>query len=248
MKIRTLTAAIGAVAVAAIAYFTDHGTAMILATAAVAVTEEQLAEIVTKFKKATDDVQGLGKQILDDAEAGRKTSAEIKAKADEALTLQGELKQRMTELEQALAKGLKNLGGSPENDEDTIGSALEKAYETDAFKALKGNWGELRGKTISVPLSRKALTNSGVTGTALTYPGDRVLAAPLPPLQRRLTIRDLLAPGRTNSPVIFYGLHEQRGAGVGRQPQAEVGHHVRSRDAAGAHARALDGHFAADAR
>jgi len=167
------------------------------------VTEAQLAEVAEQFKKTTDEVKALGKQLLGDAEAGRRSSVELKEKADKALTEQGELKQRMAELEQALTKGLKNLGGA-EEDRETIGSAIEKAYESEEFKAFAGQWQGLRGKTINIPMSRKALTNSGVTGTALTYPGDRVLAQPLPPLQRRLTIRDLLAPGRTNSPVIFY--------------------------------------------
>jgi len=167
------------------------------------VTEAQLAEVAEQFKKTTDEVKALGKQLLGDAESGRKSSEELKQKADKALTEQGELKQRMTELEQALTKGLKNLGGA-EEDRETIGSAIEKAYESEEIKAFAGQWQGLRGKTINIPMSRKALTNSGVTGTALTYPGDRVLAQPLPPLQRRLTIRDLLAPGRTNSPVIFY--------------------------------------------
>lgn len=167
------------------------------------VTEAQLAEVAEQFKKTTEEVKALGKQLLGDAEAGRRSSVELKEKADKALTEQGELKQRMAELEQALTKGLKNLGGA-EEDRETIGSAIEKAYESEEFKAFAGQWQGLRGKTINIPMSRKALTNSGVTGTALTYPGDRVLAQPLPPLQRRLTIRDLLAPGRTNSPVIFY--------------------------------------------
>lgn len=190
------------VAVILVAVMFDHPSALILATV-VAVTEEQLKDLCTQFTKSTEEVREIGKKMLADAEAGIKSSAELKTKADEALTKQGELGQRMTELEQQLSKGLKNLGADGEP-VDTIGAALEKAYESDEFKALAGHWGDLRGKTLSIPLSRKALVNSGVTGTALNYPGDRVLAAPLPPLQRKLTIRDLLAAGRTNSAVIFY--------------------------------------------
>lgn len=167
------------------------------------VTPEQLVELTAKFQKATTEVQELGKKLLADNEAGVKSSDELKAKADAALTAQGELKQRMTELEQALAKGLKGLGGGDAN-EDTLEHILRAAYETDEIKAFVGNPSAFRGKSINIPMSRKALTNSGVTGAALTYPGDQVLAQPLPPLLRRLTIRDLLAPGRTSKPVIFY--------------------------------------------
>lgn len=167
------------------------------------VTEEQLAQVAREFKSAKTEVLELGRQIKADADAGRKSSDELKAKADEALTKQGELGQRMTELEQALAKGLKNLGGDAEN-EDTLENVLRKAYETDDLKAFVSNPSVFRGKSINIPMSRKALTNTGVTGTALNYPGDQVLAQPLPPLLRRLTVRDLLAPGRTSKAVIFY--------------------------------------------
>ena len=59
-------------------------------------------------------------------------------------------------------------------------------------------------KKVVIPFDRKALTNSGVTGAALNFPGQQVLSTPLSPLLRRLTIRDLLMPGRTNKAVIFY--------------------------------------------
>jgi len=56
---------------------------------------------------------------------------------------------------------------------------------------------------VNVPMHRKAITNSGSTGAALNYPAQTV-APIVRPLQRRLTIRDLIAPGRTDSAAIFF--------------------------------------------
>lgn len=167
------------------------------------ITEAQLSELTLKLKSATEEVKEIGKKMLGDAEAGRKSSDEIKAKADEALTNQGLLAQQVKDLQQALAKGLKNLGGSGD-DSETLGAILRKAFEETKIGEANTNPAAFRGKAINIPMSRKALVNTGVTGTALNYPGDMVLPRPLMPLLRRLTIRDLIAPGRTSKSNIWY--------------------------------------------
>jgi HK97 family phage major capsid protein len=165
--------------------------------------ETKLAELAGEMKKKTDEVTELGKKLLADNEAGLKSSEEVKAKLDQALTEQGELKQRMLEIEQAVTKGLQNIAdaGQPE---DVLGEALRKAYATDELKRAVTDPSFARGKAFNIALDRKALVNTGVTGAALNYPGAQVLAQPLQPLLRRLTVRDLLMPGRTNKSVIFY--------------------------------------------
>lgn len=205
MKMFSLCAALVLVGVAVFLFVPDiaHAGLILMPVAAVAITQEQLEVIANEFKKATDDVKGIGAEMTRLSKNGETASAEIKAKADEALTKQGEIAQRMTTLEQALAKGLKDLQGAA-NDDDTLGAALRKAYEDADSKDFVTNPSMHRGKTLNIPMSRKALTSSGVTGTALQYPGVQVLASPLIPLLRRLTVRDLLMPGRTSKAVIFY--------------------------------------------
>src|SRR5688572_7735571 len=95
----------------------DVSAAMMIAPVA-AVSLEELPELAGKLQKKTEEVHELGRQLLADQEAGRKTSDELKQKLDESLTGQGEIKGRITELEQALAKGLKGLQEADENGED----------------------------------------------------------------------------------------------------------------------------------
>lgn len=159
--------------------------------------------LAKEFKKATEEVKAVGAELTRQTKAGETVSAEIKQKADEALTKQGELGQRMQALEQTLAKGLKGLGD--EGSADDLGVILRKAYdENEGLKRAVGDQSFARGKAFNIPLSRKALTNTGVTGTALNFPGAQVMASPLMPLLRRLTVRDLLMPGRTSKSVVFY--------------------------------------------
>ena len=160
--------------------------------------ESKLADLATEMKRKTDEVSELGRTLLADAEANRKSSDELKQKADQALLEQGETRQRMTDLEQSIAKALKSRG---DVEDDDLGRALTKHFEEnpdDKALMLKPQ----RGKSVNIEMSRKALLGSTGTGAALNYPGDQLPI--VGPLQRRLTVRDLLMPGRTDKAVIFY--------------------------------------------
>lgn len=159
---------------------------------------DDLATLAKEFAEATKEVKRIGEEVLRQAKNGETVNAEIKAKADEALTKQGEIGQRMHELEQAVAKGLKGMGAGSD---DTLDSVLTKFLdENPDVKELLAN--PQRGKSVNIPMSRKALLGSSTSGQALNYPGRELPM--VGPLVRRLTIRDLLMPGRTDKPVIFY--------------------------------------------
>lgn len=162
----------------------------------------KLSETQTKFEKATNEVREQGRTLMADWEAQRKTSEDVKKIVDELLTKQGEEGSRLIALEQAVAKGLKQYGTDVDN--QNLGDQIQKYLdENPEAKDLLAN--PVQGnKKVNIPISRKALTNSGVTGAALNFPGQQVLATPLMPLLRRLTVRDLLMPGRTSKSVIFY--------------------------------------------
>lgn len=146
------------------------------------------------LKEIKEQVQEVGTKALKEAEKAGTLSAETKATVDKLLTDQGALK---TQLEALEKKALKDPG--PGNVDPLEAALLKAAPELKEFMDLRP-----MGKHINIPVDRKALTNTGITGTALAYPGDRVLSAPLTPLLRKLTIRDLIAPGRTTSSTLYY--------------------------------------------
>lgn len=154
-------------------------------------------EIKAALKQIGESVKEEGAKALKEAEKAGQLSAATKETVDKLLTEQGELKGRLTEIEQ---KSVRAPGGQ-ELPEDA-GMAFEKFMdENPEVKAALERISQ--GKTITVPMHRKAITNSGTTGAALTYPAQTV--APIQrPLERRLTIRDLIAPGRTEAAAIFY--------------------------------------------
>lgn len=150
--------------------------------------------------RITDEVKQFCEKNKATIEDGARIAAAAKAAVDEALTKQGELRERLQDVEQKLAASAKAGGGDVQA--ETAGMAFEKYM--DEHPELKTSIGNIRqGQVFSVDMHRKALTNSGVTGNALNYPAQTV--APLvQPLQRRLTVRDLLAAGRTDAAAIFF--------------------------------------------
>lgn len=158
------------------------------------VSPEQLA---AELKRVTGEV----KQLADDAIKQAKTAGDmvpaLKEQADKLLTEQGNIKTQLEAIEQKLAKK-----AEPEDPED--GGELAKALQAKAGDLAGFMKQRSMGSVVSVPVSRKALTNTGTTGAALSYPGQGILAQPLQPLLRRLTVRDLLAQGRTSKSVIWY--------------------------------------------
>lgn len=173
--------------------------------------ENNIATLAAEFAKATSEVKKIGEEVTRQYANGEKVSTEIKQKADEALTKQGELaqslaemKQRQNDLEQSVVKAIKGIGQRGDDVNELRTKLTELCADPALVRAANGDNSGMRGKTYGIEMNRKALTNSGVTGAALSYPGDMVLPRPLQPLLRRLTIRDLIAPGRTSKPNIWY--------------------------------------------
>jgi len=172
----------------------DLAAGLLLANGAAAVDPEA---IKSELRKIGDMVKEEGSKALAQVEKHGKMTADTKAIVDTLLTEQGELKSRLTAIEQKSVRG--DQGGEGD-EQSSIKSALEKAGdELGQFVNQRS-----QSKHVNIPISRKALTNTGATGTALNYPGTQVLATPLVPLLRRLTVRDLLMPGRISTAVAFY--------------------------------------------
>lgn len=153
-------------------------------------------ELEQSLKDISDQVKEAGTKALAEAEKAGALSVETKTVVDKLLTDQGLIKAQLVELEKKASAPQSDHGLPP----DELEVALKKAMpELLDFMERRGVH-----KQVSIPVSRKALLNTGVTGAALNYPGQQVLAQPLQPLLRRLTVRDLIAPGRTTGSVIFY--------------------------------------------
>lgn len=160
-------------------------------------------EVKEALAKINDQVKEIGEKAVAEAAKGVTMSKEAKEKADELLLKQGELLEaqkalgdRVTEIEQ---KGARRGG---EHDEvKTLGQTFTAQEGFDAF--LKG-----RGKR-SFAMDVKAVTTitSATTGTGAAggnVRADRIQSPLMMPNQRRLTVRDLIAAGRTDSSSIEY--------------------------------------------
>jgi HK97 family phage major capsid protein len=161
--------------------------------------EKNQKAVKEALDKITDQVKEFCEKNKAAIEDGAKLAKAAKDSVDEILTKQGELRERLQDVEQKLADA-KNTGGAEEA--PTAGAMFEK-YLSEHPELATSIANIKQGQTFNVEVGRKAITNSGTTGTALNYPAETVSPI-IAPLQRRLTIRDLLASGRTNSAAIFY--------------------------------------------
>lgn len=158
------------------------------------------ASIKAALTRINDQVSEFCKANKSAIEDGAKLATAAKAAADEILSKQGELRERLQDVEQKLAKAEK--AGSGVQADDTAGEEFSKYL--DEHPETKSAIASLKmGQAVNVEVSRKAITNSGATGAALNYPAQTVSGI-VAPLVRRLTVRDLLAKGRTNSAAIFF--------------------------------------------
>lgn len=139
-----------------------------------------------------------GAKALAEAEKAGQLSQKTKDIVDGLLTKQGAMMLELTEVQQKLLKSPHN---GPTDNPDSLDSVLAKEWPA-MQKEFMGQ--RSQSKSVQLEISRKALTNSGVTGAALNFPGTQVLVQPLAPLLRRLTVRDLLAQGKISKAVLFY--------------------------------------------
>jgi len=158
-----------------------------------------IMDFEAQVNELTASLKGIGDQIKAQAEATDKQikasgemSAETRAKVDELLTKQGELNARLGEAEQKLVNANRDRGNQGEP-QKSVGALVVGSEEMqDVSSSFRGS------RRVSVP--RAAITTA--TGGDLV-PAQRLAGIVAPPA-RRLTIRDLVAPGETESNSIEY--------------------------------------------
>lgn len=163
-------------------------------------TAEQLAaEVQAAFDSKFNEVKGLAEEALGKVKAGETLTSTIKEKADEALTklsgLMG-LKEQVDELVQKMAEG----GGNQKDEHKTAGELFTSDERVKSFLSTDPSSGkvDLRIKTTLTSLTTAA---GGSVGDAID---NTRLAGILPLPQRRLTVRDLISPGRMDGNTLEY--------------------------------------------
>jgi HK97 family phage major capsid protein len=157
-----------------------------------------LSAIEASQKQTQADLKAVGDQIKTYAErtekeikASGEMQAETRGKVDELLMKQGELQARMQEAEQKLVNaGKEHEPGVQQSAGDLVATKMAEEGVTSSFRG---------SRRVEVP--RAAITSVPTSGGALVQP-ERVGVILAP--QRRLTIRDLVAPGTTGSSSVEY--------------------------------------------
>lgn len=156
--------------------------------------EPDIRNLSAQLKAATDEVKGFAEKSNTELKRLGTVTDDTKKAADEALVKFNELSARMTEVEQKSdrraepAPGLKSMG-----------QQVAESAELSEFVKSGG-----KGR---VNIAVKAVI-SALTTDANGSAGDLIVPQRQPgiitPNQRRMTIRDLLTPGRTTSNAIQY--------------------------------------------
>jgi HK97 family phage major capsid protein len=158
-----------------------------------------LAKMSAELEKASSDFSAKAESALGEAKKAGVLSAETKAAVDEmalkfnTLTeAEKQLKAQLGELEQEFARIPTQAAAALS---ETLGGTVIKSEALAEFaKSIQGN------RRVSVPVNA-ALLSTGVAQGVVEpqrLPGIDVMP------KQRLFIRDLIAPGRTTSPAIFW--------------------------------------------
>ncbi|MVB04171.1 phage major capsid protein [Agrobacterium vitis] len=148
-------------------------------------------------QKAVDAVKAIAEDALGRAKSGEALTASIKEKADDALSKMNELTAQFSEMEQKLARA--DLG----NREDERKSLGQRFIETEELKSLSSSprGGASASMSIKADITSATTDTAGAVGAAVA-PNRLAGVQELP--QRRFTVRNLLTPGTTDSPLIQY--------------------------------------------
>ena len=162
-------------------------------------TAELLKNVSAELAKASSEFSQKAEAALGEAKKAGALSTETKAAVDELATkhnslmeAEKQLKAKLGELEQEFAR---LPSQSAPQTRDSLGGTVIKSEALKAFAAsIEGN------KRLSIPVSAALLSGDIPAGIVEPHrlPGIDVLP------KQRLFIRDLIAPGRTTSPAIFW--------------------------------------------
>lgn len=160
-------------------------------------TVDQLVdEVKSLVEKKHDEVKAIATAALGKTEAGEKLTEAAKQLADEALTGLNEAKARLDELEQKVAR-------KREEEVEAIKSLGEQVTGDPKVKEFLAN--PMNNSRVGVELkaiiSASTADAAGSAGAAVV---PQYLPGIVPVALQKLTVRDLITPGRTTSNSIIY--------------------------------------------
>ncbi|QEY15472.1 phage major capsid protein [Cellvibrio sp. KY-GH-1] len=160
---------------------------------------EDLKRVEAEYKQVGAQLKQIGDDLKAQAEASQKElkknaelSAETKTNVDKLLTEQGVLQARLTAAEQKLVQVEGNS-----NEPSRVLSLGQHVVQSEKFEGV--DWNVTSKLSIGI---NAAITSLDTSAGSLVVPDRQPGIVGLP--QRRLTIRDLIAPGRTGSNMIEY--------------------------------------------
>ncbi|MPQ68327.1 MULTISPECIES: phage major capsid protein [unclassified Pseudomonas] len=145
-----------------------------------------------ELKAVGDQIKQYAEQTAKEIKLSGEMQAETRTKVDELLLTQGELQARLLETEQKLIRA--NTHREPEHQPSAGELVAAKMTEEGVTSSFRGS------RRVEVP--RAAITSVPESAGALVAPDRQPGIIALP--QRRLTIRDLVAPGSTSSNSVEY--------------------------------------------
>lgn len=175
-----------------VAVMGDHAGAMAgLGVLGLAGETKSVEEISRVLEKLGDQVKEAGEKALAEAKKAGDMSTESKAKVDELLVKQGETQAQLLELQQKLAR----RGADEPAGQKSVGQSLT---ESDEFKAYVEAASFKRSHSHAVKTITSAANSVGAGVAPDRLPGVQLLP------ERRMTVRDLISPGRTGSNLVQY--------------------------------------------
>lgn len=159
---------------------------------------EMAAAIKADHAKSMDAVKAIAEDAKGRAERGEAMTSSIKEQADAALIKMNELAERVTSMDQKLARAAEF--GNAASGAKSIG---EQFIENEQVKAFMGTT-EKRGKAqmmLKATITTAATNAAGSAGAAVD---STRLPGVIAPNDRRLTVRDLLMPGQMDGSVLEY--------------------------------------------
>lgn len=167
---------------------------------------KQVVELASALEKAADEVKKSGEVLQAEMKTLGSASAETKKAVDDALTKHndlakkhGELSARIVEIEQSLAQRKQEVDPPPAK---TLGELFVENERVKAFNSAT------RG-AVRVQINRADIMNvTGTVGSNTSLANSLVSTLRVPgivaPPERKLTIRDLVAPGETSQGMVEY--------------------------------------------
>jgi HK97 family phage major capsid protein len=160
--------------------------------------EQEFEALTGKVKGFADETKGFAERAQKEIKAFGALSEETKRQADEALLKLGETNARLGEIEQKMAR--RGKGDEPA-ELKTLGEHVTSNERIAAMNSGTRGSMSLRIETKDI-LNATATVGAGTSPTNSLVIADRKGFSPL--AQRRLTVRDLIAPGETTSNAIEY--------------------------------------------